>query len=148
MSMWQQWSTQRKKIDDIFVGNELPTFNAEEVKGFLAKIPEEFRGLELGMDENASVAANSLKEFFRYLPLLKHGGGYALQLVGNEINVILFTQDNKMVFKFARDGGLDYTMFTKYGGHSLYRRRLHGELTIVDDVDLFIIEKVLKFMLP
>lgn len=148
MSMWQQWSTQRKKIDDIFIGNELPTFNAAEVKGFLAKIPEEFRGLDLGLAGDDSIAAESLKEFFRFLPLLKHSGGYTLHVDGDEIQVILFSQDHKMRFTFARDGGLEYMMFTKYGGHSLYRRRLHGELTIVDDADLYIVEKVLKFMLP
>lgn len=148
MSMWQQWSTQRKKTDNLFTDDGKLTLNAEEVKGFLQSIPEEFRGLDLGMDEKSSVAVESLREFFRFLPLLKHGGGYSLQVANNEIHVILFTQDHKMIFVFAKNGGLHYTMLTKYGGHSLYRKRLEGELTIVDDADLYIVEKVLKFMLP
>jgi hypothetical protein len=146
--MWQQWSGQHKKVRDLFTGVDVPTFNAEEIRNYLGKIPEEFRGLDMGLDANANVAAESFKEFCRFLPLLKHSGGYTLHIAENEVVVILFSQDHKMRFTFSKSGGLSYTMFTKYGGHSLYRKRLEGELDIIDDADLYIIEKVLKFMLP
>lgn len=148
MSMWQQWTTQCKKVHEVFAGNNQTRYSAADVKEFLSKIPEEFRGLDMGFDDDYFVSAQSFKEFCRFLPLLKHGGGYTLQCVGDEIVVILFSQDHKMRFTFQHSGGFSYTMFTKYGGHSLYRKRIEGELYISDDQDLYIVEKVLKFMLP
>lgn len=148
MSVWLSWSKNgMREVTEIFNDVEVPTYNADEVAALIAKLPEEYRGLDLNVPKNGSVSVGSLKEFCRYLPLLQHAGGYSVGITENEVALILFTQDHKMVFTFSRDGhGLEYTMLTKYGGHSLYRKRLHGELVIVDDADLILIERVLKLL--